>query len=76
MVPPLPMETVDLGQMSRTYNIIVSLGNRLKTRPFYITARLSWEWNAALAARSATTEEDHLTELLGQDGYYLVSEQP
>jgi hypothetical protein len=74
--PALPMETVDLGQMSRTYSIIVSPGDRLKTQPFYVTARLSWEWHAALAARSGTIEEDHLVELLGQDGYYLVTEQP
>ena len=42
----------------------------------YVTASLSWEWDAALAARSAATEEDLLIEVLGQDSYYLVTQRP
>jgi len=72
---PHPMEAISLDGMSRTYKTIVVLGEQ-EIRPFYVTATLSWEWDAALAARSATTEEDLLIEVLGQDGYYLVTQRP
>ena len=72
---PWPVEAVSLDSMSRTYRIIVRRTAQ-QARPFYVSATLSWEWDAALAARSATTEEDLLIELLGRDGYYLVTEQP
>jgi hypothetical protein len=71
-----PTETIDLGCMSRRYSVIVYLSERRQTEPFAVTATVEWEWDAALAARSATTEEDVLEELLGRDGYYLVTEQP
>lgn len=71
-----PTETIDLGCMSRRYSVIVYLSERRQTEPFAVTATVEWEWDAALAARSATTEEDLLTELLGRDGYYLVTEPP
>ena len=74
--PPWPSEAVDLRWMSRTYSIHVSLRSVHRAGPFGINAGLSWKWSAALAARSATTEEDLLMELLGRDGYYLVTEQP
>ncbi|HUW09875.1 MAG TPA: hypothetical protein VM537_09095 [Anaerolineae bacterium] len=77
LMPALPqsLEAVSLGRMRRTYETIVELGAP-QPRPFYVTATLSWEWDAALAARSATTEEGLLTELLGRDGYSLVTERP
>ncbi len=71
-----PIETVELDGMSRTYKIIVGLSDAQETRPFYVTATLRWRWDAALSARSATTEEDLLVEILGQDGSYQVTEQP
>ena len=74
--PPRPMEAVELDWLSRRYSISVSLRGVQRAGPFYISAGLSWRWDAALAARSATTEEDLLIEVLGQDGYYLVTEQP
>jgi hypothetical protein len=74
--PPLPTEAIDLRWMNRTYRISVSLRSVQRAGPFHIAAGLSWKWDAALAARSATTEEDLLIELLGRDGYYLVTEQP
>ena len=72
---PWPVEAVSLDSMSRTYRIIVRRTAQ-QPRPFYVSATLSWKWDAALAARSATTEEDLLIGLLGRDGYYLVTEQP
>ena len=75
-LPPFPSETVELRWMSRGYSINVSLRNVQRAGPFRIIAGLSWKWDAALAARAATTEEDLLVEVLGEDGYYLVTEQP
>ena len=74
--PPRPTESVELGWLSRTYRTAVSLRGVQRAGLFYISAGLSWKWDAALAARSATTEEDLLIDLLGQDGYYLVTERP
>ena len=72
---PWPVEAVSLDSMRRTYRIIVRRSVQ-QPRPFTVDATLSWEWDAALAARSATSEEDLLIGLLGRDGYYLVTEQP
>jgi hypothetical protein len=74
--PPRPTEAVELDWLNRTYRISVSLRGVQRAGPFYISAGLSWKWDAALAARSATTEENLLIEVLGRDGYYLVTEQP
>jgi hypothetical protein len=41
-----------------------------------VTASLGWRWDALHAARSATTEEDLLTELFGEVGYDLITERP
>ena len=75
-LPFQPIETVELDGMSRTHEIAVALSSTQPVSPFYVTATLSWRWDAALSARSATTEEDLLVNILGQDGYYLVTEQP
>ena len=74
--PLWPTETIDVHQMDRVYSLYVSLGGGRGAEPFYITARLEWNWGAALSARFATREEDLLTALLGRDGSYLVTEQP
>ena len=36
-----------------------------RAEPFHVTAELSFRWDAAKSARSGTTEEDVLTNLLG-----------
>lgn len=59
-----PTETVDLGQMRRTYQVYVHLGRSQQVEPFHVTASLSWTWDALQAARSATREEDVLIALL------------
>jgi hypothetical protein len=74
--PLWPTETIDVHQMDRVYSLYVSLGGGYGAEPFYTTARLGWNWDAALSARFATREEDLLTALLGRDGSYLVTEQP
>jgi hypothetical protein len=74
--PPRPSETIDPQGMNRTYRIYVSIPDARRARPFHVTATLSWRWDALHAARSATTEEDLLTELFGEVGYDLVTERP
>jgi hypothetical protein len=71
-----PSETVDIRRMSRAYRVLTSLRSVQQAGPFHITTELSWKWDACLSARAETTEEDLLIEILGQDGYYLVTEQP
>jgi hypothetical protein len=74
--PLWPTETLDVHRMSRAYSLLVSLGDGRGTEPFYTTANLEWQWDASHSARSATTEEDLLMEVLGRDGYYLATETP
>ncbi|MBU0493427.1 MAG: hypothetical protein KKA73_12010 [Chloroflexi bacterium] len=71
-----PTETIDLQWSSRTYHIVVAPGRRPAAGPFHVTALLDWSWDAALAARTTTTEEDLLIELFGRGGYYLNTEPP
>ena len=52
-----PTDTVDLGQMSRTYQVYVHLGSSQGIKPFNVTASLSWPWDALHSARTATVEE-------------------
>jgi hypothetical protein len=78
-LPPHPLwttETIDVNEMSREYTLYVPMGGRRGAEPFNTTAKLEWHWDAALAARTATSEEDLLMELMGRDAYYLVTEQP
>jgi hypothetical protein len=74
--PPRPAETIDLGDMARTYRIFVERYRLQRAGPFHVTAELSWRWDALQTARTATREEDVLEELLDQDGYDLATERP
>ena len=71
-----PTKTLDPGQMSRRYRVTARLGNAGRARPFHATATVSWAWDALQSARAATTEEDLLAELLGEEGRYDDTEQP
>lgn len=73
--PVRSKETIDLQTMARAYELYLSFGQD-RAKPFYITARLSWQWDALHSARTATTEEDMLVELLGRDGYGLDTKRP
>ena len=59
-------ETLDVRSMDRTFQIYVEPVGCQDAPPFTVTADLSWRWNALLSARTASTEEDLLTELLGR----------
>jgi hypothetical protein len=71
-----PTETLDLGRMSRTYQVYVHFGSSQGAKPFNVAASLSWTWDALQSARTATVEEDALMELLGMEQRYVDTEQP
>ena len=71
-----PTETVELGNMSRTYQVYAHLTPLREVKPFHVSARLRWTWDALQAARAATTEEDLIAELLGEDERHKDNEQP
>ncbi len=58
-------ESLDLGSMRRTCTSGVEpLGQDIE--PFHVTGTLEWHWHSLHDARTATTEEDFLMELLGK----------
>lgn len=71
-----PTETVDLGSMDRTCQIYIHLPPLQEVKPFHVTARLSWTWDALQAARAATTEEDALMMFLGDERRWEDTERP
>ncbi len=58
-------ETLNSSSLDRTYLVRVEPPQGQDSRPFHVVAELSWRWTALQSARSATTEEDAVTELLG-----------
>jgi len=71
-----PAETIDLDDMCRTHQVYVHLGRSEQVEPFHATARLTWTWDALQTARTNTTEEDVLAELLGEEGRDDCTERP
>ena len=69
-------ETILLPNMARGYKAYVSLGGMPPADAFNVTAELSWEWDALLSARSETTEEDMLMQVLGDDRRNAPTELP
>ena len=53
------------GRMQRHYRVRTGTVRGQRAEPFHVTAELSFRWDAAKSARSGTTEEDVLTNLLG-----------
>ena len=74
--PLRPAETIDVQRMSREYKIYLPLDQKDQPRPFYVSVELSWRWDALQSARAATTEEDMVMELLGEDEYDRETERP
>lgn len=74
--PFWPTETIDVRRMDRVYRAYAPLQHGDQPKPFYVAAELSWRWEALLSARTATTEEDLLVELLGDDGYDQDTDRP
>jgi hypothetical protein len=60
-------ETLDTKTLDRSYRVRVEPPEGQESEPFFVTATLSWEWTALQTARTATTEDDTVKELLGVD---------
>jgi hypothetical protein len=69
-------ESLDLASMRRTCKSVVEpVGQDVE--PFHVGGTLEWHWHSLHDARTATTEEDVLTELLGRDDVRRVrTERP
>lgn len=57
--------TLDLRSLDRRYEVYVEPLGPQDAKPFYVAAKLSWVWNALTTARSRSTEEDALRDVLG-----------
>lgn len=62
-----PSETLDLVMMDRRYESRVEPFGGQDAEPFLVTAALSWRWDALQSARTATSEDDAVRDLLGTD---------
>jgi hypothetical protein len=60
-------ERLDLRSMDRSYEVYVEPIGGQHLEPFHVTAALSWRWSSVLTARSRSTEEGLLDELLGRE---------
>jgi hypothetical protein len=60
-------ELLDLHHLDRIHRIAVEPIGGQDAEPFLVTASLSWRWSALQTARTNTTEEDVVTEMLGRD---------
>jgi hypothetical protein len=58
-------ETIDLRCLDRRWQGYVHPHAGQDAEPWFVTARVAWRWSALQSARTATTEEDLLTELFG-----------
>jgi hypothetical protein len=61
-------ETLDLRSTRRTMKVYVEPIAAEIARPFHVSGTISWSWDCLLTARTASTEEDLLAELLGREG--------
>jgi hypothetical protein len=62
-------DSIALETMARKYFVRLGLSRPRPAEPFLGSLELSWEWDALLSARTRTTEDDLLTELLGRDQF-------
>jgi hypothetical protein len=75
-VGPYGQETLDLGTLIRTYDIYVMPAVPIPC-PLHVTAEIKWLWWPLQTARSLTTEEQTVRELLGGErGREAKTERP
>ena len=75
--PPPHEEVLDLRSAERTLKVHVEPVGRDVGRPFYIAGTISWRWDALQTARTLTTEEDLLREVLGEEDTDVIeTERP
>jgi hypothetical protein len=60
-------ETIEPRSLDRTFRSDLGPLGIQEAEPFYVGATISWRWHALMTARTATTEEDMLAELLGRE---------
>lgn len=71
IIGPEPLnETIDLRHMDRTVESFVE--GRQDCPPFHVSAAFKFRWDALHTARTATTEEDLLGQLLDRDNVRRV----
>ncbi len=61
-----PSETFDIQRVERLYEVRVEPLAGQDVKPFYVTALISWRWSALHFARTSTTEDDLVRDLLGR----------
>ena len=61
-----PEEHINPSTMSRSFALRFEPHGGQDAEPFYVTATIKWKWGALLSARTESTEEDMLVELLGR----------
>ncbi len=61
-----PTETLNLNSMDRSYTVYVEPAGHQDAEPFFVAGTLSWRWDSLQGARTRSTEEDLLTQLLGR----------
>ena len=66
--PITPTEKIDLSNMSRSYELLIYGGSHPKSDPFHLAAAITWNWDATISSRYATTEEDMLMQIFGDFG--------
>lgn len=74
--PLWPTETIDRSTMDRSYSVYLRLTSTPETRPFHVSAKVSWQWDVLLSARFATTEEDMLMQIYGVFGIHEDTDVP
>jgi hypothetical protein len=74
--PPTPEDTLELRTLDRRHSARVVAFPEPRLEPFTASIELAWRWTPLLSARSRTSEEDMLSELLGRAHTELVTELP
>lgn len=74
--PVGPTEKIDLRSMTRSYELIIYGSSHPKSEPFFMSAKIEWDWDATLSARYATTEEDMLMQTFGDFGIHTEETVP
>lgn len=69
-------ELLDLESGERAFTVYVIPERSDLDTPLHVSVAFSWRWSALQVARTATTEEDLLVELLGRAAARRETEQP
>jgi hypothetical protein len=74
--PPPNEETLNLQSTDRMLTVYVEPIDRDIGRPFHVSGAVSFRWSALQAARTGTSEEDLVAQLLGEDARDDETERP